>query len=398
MDQNDPKRPWSERPPHLVRDTNGRDGTVYVYFRYPGRAKVQLSEPWGTQALADKAKALTAAAIAAKPPKPATGTLVGAVKDYRGDRNLSIEPSADFIVLAASTQKEYERICDEFENTFAGVLLEDVNAGYVMDLRDKWAPKGYRAANVRLQVLKNICKEPRIRGTIPGNPFELIDKVERPQSLGVANPRWLDEEVEAAIEYAIAETQPGMARAIALGRWGGFRRQSICKLPKGARIWRANDDGVRERRLLWVTEKRLVLCDRREDPRLTALLERTEKMKARFAGNVEPLTLAFNAYGEAWTEGPLDRALGRLLKPLAKAGKVRAGLTLHGLRHARGVEIALAGGSDAHIMSQLDHATARQAAEYRKQAERLHLADAGQDLVDGRVIKLADRRRAKETG
>lgn len=57
------------------------------------------------------------------------------------------------------------------------------------------------------------------------------------------------------------------------------------------------------------------------------------------------------------------------------------------------MEIAAAGGSDAEIMAQLDHATPRQAAEYRKQAERLKLADAAQDRVDAQVVKLEGRRR-----
>lgn len=383
----DPGAPWAERPPHIQRYTDTRNGRDKVYFRKAGTRKIELRSAWGTQALADEVAALVAA-VRAKP-APAVGTLVGAIREYRGDSARGIKPSADFIVLAPSTQLDYERICDEFEITFACVLLDDVDAGYVLGLRDKWSARGYRAANLRLQIMKNICKAPRIRGEIDGDPFALIEKVKRPQSLGEANPRWLDDEVAAALEWLLEHGRIGLARAIALGRWGGFRRQSICALPRSARIWRRNDDtGERERRLYWLTEKRLVRCDRREDPRLTAFLERTETL---WRGKVSPLTVAYNSRGESWKARALEHATERAVKALARLELVRVGLTLHGLKHARGVELAAAGLSDAEIMPQLDHATTRAAAIYRRQAERLKLADAGQDKVDAQVIKLRDR-------
>ena len=72
-------------------------------------------------------------------------------------------------------------------------------------------------------------------------------------------------------------------------------------------------------------------------------------------------------------------------------GVVACPLTIHGLRHARGVELAIAGASDAEIMAQLEHATDRAAKIYRRQAERRRLADAGQDRLDN-VIELRERR------
>jgi len=385
--------PWAERPPHIQRYTDKRNGRERVYFRKAGTRKVELKAAWGTQALADEVAALLATVKAR--PAAKVGTLVGAVRAYRGDNARGIDASADFLSLAASTQLDYERICDELEATFAGVLLEDVDAGYVLALRDKWAKRGYRAANLRLQVMKNICKAPRITGEIAGDPFALIEKVERPQKLGVANPAWLDDEFVTVLEHAMEKGKPGFARALALGRWGGFRVQTICKVPRRARITRTNDDGAPERRLYWVTEKRLVLCDRREDPRLTALLERTEGMAPRLARNVAALTIAYNSRGEAWKKRAIEHELQRTVAALAEAGKVRPGLTWHGLRHARGVELAHSGASDAQIMAQLDHATPRQAALYRKQAERLGLADDAQDRVDAQIVKLAERRKKR---
>jgi len=162
-------------------------------------------------------------------------------------------------------------------------------------------------------------------------------------------------------------------------------------------------DGLDERyepckRLHWITEKRLVLCDKREDPRLTALLARTTN---------KALTIAYNADDHPWKERQLNQAMDRLMNALAKAGRVRQAinarneiycpLTIHGLRHARGVELAQAGASDAEIMSQLEHATDRQAKIYRRQADRRKLADAGQDRVDNVVSLLAKRAAPRAT-
>ncbi len=155
-------------------------------------------------------------------------------------------------------------------------------------------------------------------------------------------------------------------------------------------------DGQAERRLYWITEKRKVLCDKREDPRLTEILARTP---------ARALTVAYNADGGRFKERQFNQALGRLMDSLAREGLVRTvigpdgkpncPLTPHGLRHARGIELAETGASDAEIMAQLEHATPRAAAIYRRQAERRRLADNAQDRIDNAVSLKAER--AKRT-
>jgi integrase len=73
-------------------------------------------------------------------------------------------------------------------------------------------------------------------------------------------------------------------------------------------------------------------------------------------------------------------------------------LTIHGLRHARGVELADGGASDAEIMAQLEHATGRAAQIYRRQAERRRLADHAQDRVDKAISLKAERAKRAEGG
>lgn len=378
MSEDESLTPWETRPKYLKRFVDKRTGVERIYFRHKS-LQVPMSSPWGTKALAAEAAQALAAETSRRPPRARPGTLVGAISDY--------EKSADFRSLAPRTQKEYTRHLQEMRVTFDGVLLEDITASYVLDLRDLWAKRGYRAANVALQILKNVCRRPMIAGDIAGDPFKLIDKVPRPHALGEANPYWEDDEVEAAIALALEMKRPGLARAIALGRWGGFRKQTICSIPLRARVIRAVQKGT-EVRLHWVTEKKKVLCNRREDGRLTRLIEGTPS---------RALTIAYSARGQPWTGRALSRAVETLLKKLSATGKVRADLTIHGLRHARGVELARTGASDAEIMAQLDHATSRAAAIYRRQAERERLADTSQDRVDAEVIRLANAR-AKRAG
>jgi hypothetical protein len=132
-----------------------------------------------------------------------------------------------------------------------------------------------------------------------------------------------------------------------------------------------------------VTWKRKVLADKREDPRLTKILADTPNKST---------IVAFNADGAPWKPRQLNQAIGRLIAKLVKKGEARSTLTIHGLRHASGVELAPSGTSDAEIMGQLEHATDRAAKIYRRQADRRRFVDSAQDRIDA-VINLQDKRR-----
>lgn len=392
------------RVPHVQR-VRSAGGRVHLYFRRGAYREGPLVSPDGTQALKDEVDAilqrLKRSAEAAAKPRP--GTVGGMLRVYTGSCTDGVRTgaSADFLALASTTQISYQAIADELVTDIGDMLLGEVTRSWIVELRDIWAARGHRAANLRLQVLKNALLpivDDETDDRIKGDPFHRVKKARRPHDAGESHPIWEQAEVEIAIEDAIARKLPGLARAIALGRYAGFRRKTICRIPLGARTVGPNDDGEDERRLYWITEKRKVLCDKREDPRLTAVLARTPS---------RALTIAYNADGDPWRERGLNQALDRHLLRLAKAGKVRSAvdekgeiycpLTIHGLRHSRGVELALAGASDAVIMAQLEHATDRAAKGYRRQADRRRLADQGQDRIDN-VVKLRESKRAAAAG
>lgn len=375
-----------------VQRVKGKDGQVYLYYRKGAHREGPLASADGTQALADEVASISerVGKIEAAATKPQSGTVGGMLDDY--------ERSADFITLARSTQRNYRDLIKELKADVGAVMLGEVTRSWVIALRDAWAVRGYRAANQRVQVLKNALSpaiDDETDTRIKGDPFHKVKKVKRPHDAGEAHPIWDDAEVETAINDAIARGTPGLARAIALGRYGGFRRGTICAIPLNARSVVPDIDGAPENRIVWITEKRKVLADKREDPRLTTVLKRTAN---------EAMTIAYNADGHPWKERQLHQAVERNLVRLAKAGKVRSvvdedgvvtcPLTIHGLRHSRGVELAMAGSSDGEIMSQLEHSTPRAAQIYRRQADRRKMADASQDRVD-KVVSLRDARREK---
>jgi integrase len=358
--------------PYIQR-VKSRDGKVRLYFRKGDHREGPLSAPDGSDELREEVEAIVNK-LAALRKKPAVieGTVGGMLLRYAGDGDKQ-RPCAEFLGLASSTQAEYLRMATEIREDCGEVLLSDVTVPWLRDLRDAWAPQGYKAANDRRQVLKNALAPAIEDGRLTADPFAKIGKLARPHDAGEAHPAWEDHEFNAAVADALGRNQPGLARAYALARWGGFRRGTICRIPLNARALRPDLAGVPQRRLQWITEKRKVLCDKREDARLSELLDETPN---------RALTIAYNADGFAWKPRQLAQAVERHNERLAKAGKVRLGLSLHGLRHSRGVELAEAGASDAEIMSQLEHATDRAARIYRRQAERRRLADSGQDRID----------------
>jgi hypothetical protein len=355
-------------------------GVLHLYFRKGDYREGPLRSADGTPELKAEVdailKKLNAAIEAVR--KPKAGTIGGLLAEYNR--------SADFLSNARCTQEDYQDYIDELIEDIGGVLLAEVTRSYIIQLRDLWAPRGYRAANLRMQVLKNALKPVILDETddrIKGDPFHKVANVRRPSDMPESHLIWTDLEVKVAIDDAIARGRPGLARAIALGRYAGFRRKTICQAPLHARVWDYDQEGEPQRRLMWMTSKRKVLADMAEDPILTELLESTAN---------RALTIAYNADGNPWKERQLNQAIDRHMARLAKAGAVRAAvddkgevycpLDIHGLRHARGVELAHAGNSDGEIQSQLAHATPAAAVKYRRQAQARTMADAGQDKVN----------------
>jgi integrase len=97
---------------------------------------------------------------------------------------------------------------------------------------------------------------------------------------------------------------------------------------------------------------------------------------------VTPVTLVYNVVGRPYSEDGLALELRKLVGRLHAAGALDTDrYDLHGLRHTRGVELALAGCSDAEGAAMMGHGSASSFMQYRRQADRIRLSDAASARV-----------------
>jgi integrase len=298
--------------------------------------------------------------------------------------------SADFAVLADETKALYRVSLGELADDFGHLPVTTFTAGYILKLRDAWALRGHRAANVRLQVLKNVLW-PSIVERDDGDPFALIPAVKRPRTLAEPHPIWPEAVVTTVIEAAIGARKFGLGRGVAFGRYAGARRGDIVRVTSAARI--GGYPINQPRRLIFLSGKKRVRVDMPEDPMLTRWLDETpaiqpftrdQRQRRRRAGVVQLPTKAivFNTKSQRYTEDGFGQELAKLVRALYLAGKIDADhYDAHGLRHSFGVELALAGCSDAEGAALMGHGSPASFAIYRRQANRIALADGGAEKL-----------------
>lgn len=301
--------------------------------------------------------------------------LAGATRAY--------ELSADFRALAKETQALYRVSLKEFDATLGALPMVEFTPSLIMQLRDTWAARGHRTANVRLQVLKNVLT-PHLIVTNAPDPFARIKQVKRPHDRAEPHMIWPERVVRIVIEQAIEERRFGLARAVAIGRYAGARRGDLVRLAASSRCGG---------RIGWLSGKRKVPVNMPEDPLLTDWLDKTPSAQplSKWQAHVQrksgvvllpPKTLVYNTRNRPYTEDGLGQELGKLVAALHAAGRLDSDrYDLHGLRHTFGVEAALAGCSDAQGGALMGHSSPNTFAIYRRQASRLTMSNDGAALV-----------------
>ncbi|MDO1560375.1 site-specific integrase [Brevundimonas sp. 2R-24] len=355
------------------------NGDVHLYFRKKGCPSHRLKAGWGTVELEAEVEALLKTYA---PQKPIAGTIRAAIIEYE---------RADLPGLAESTQYEYRLILKEFYQDLGALPASTITPAFLLKLRDAWATRGHRAANVRLQVLKNVCWRPMVAGLIQGDPFATVGQVRRPADAPEPHPIWPEGVFSTVLDAALEQRRFGLARAISIARYTGARREDIARIPRTAR---------QNGRFSFLSGKRKVPVDIAEDPRLSAILDATpatqplsEWQRTRTAAKrrteTTAITLAFNMDGRPYTADGLSQELEKLIQALRKAEKIDgADYGFHGLRHTRGVELALAGCTDAEGAAQLGHRSPNSFARYRRMADRVRLGEAASE----KVARLQERR------
>jgi integrase len=339
----------------------GRDGVERCYLRKRGEPAIRLSSPWGSDALEREVARL----LDRKSTKPLPGTLSRAVRAYELD-------SPDFASLRPSTQREYRYLMVELDEDFGALPVSLFQGGRILQLRNLWAKRGHRAANLRLQVLKNVLRPCIIAGLIPGgDPFALVPLVRRPAEAAEPHLIWPETTVRLVIETAIAERRFGLARAVAIARYAGVRRGDLIRLTTAAR---------QNGRLNFTSGKRKVQVDIPEDAELTCWL--TTIPDAPNPSKHNEVRLVFGMRRAHYSEDGLSQELAKLIGRLHGQGRLASNrFDLHGLRHTRGVELAIAGCTDAQGAAQMGHSSPSTFARYRRQADRIRMSDDAARLV-----------------
>jgi integrase len=320
-----------------------------------------------------------------EPARPLPGTLKAALRVYELE-------SPEFLRLRASTKREYGYIIKELTADFGGQPVAAFTGPRILGLRNLWARRGHKAANDRLLILKHALKPSVIAGTFGGDPFAHIDNVLPPSDRREAHPIWPEAVVETVIASAIERRRFGLARAVALARYAGPRREDLVTIRASAR---------QNGRLIFRTTKKGVQVNQAEDPALTRWLDeipsgqplsKWQRHAQRRAGVVRlpAPTLVYNTRGKPYTDDGLGQALAGLIGDLFAAAQIDSpDYDLHGLRHTLGVELAIEGASDAEIAAILGHSSPNSSQTYRRQADRLRLADN----ASARIRALRERAR-----
>jgi len=356
-----------------VKKVQRPSGAIFLYFRPVGggrltRLQSALPEAWEGSPL----KAEVDGLLASKKGQASGPTLADAIRRYKTD-------DPDYAVLAPSTKGLYQVALRQMTKQLGRTPVSDFKPAFIDELRNRWAKQGHRAANVRLQVLKNVLRPSVIAGRIKGgDPFTMIRGVRRPRDLPEPHVIWSDDTVDVLIRHAVETKWFGVARAIALGRYAGLRLGDMVQITQSSR---------QAGRLLFMSGKRRIQVDMAEDSRLTELLDRTPDAqsgttRSKAPGQRAQTTIVYNRRGRPYSANGLGQAFRTVVGTAFKAKLVPSDrYSAHGLRHTFGVELALAGVTDAEGAALMGHGSPHSFVTYRRQADQKSLSDAGQKKV-----------------
>ncbi len=332
-----------------VNTVKDRQGNAVYYHR---ATKTRLPDDYGSPAFAAAWAAAEAAAHTIKPKGPDQDkySYAGLVTGYQA--------SGEWKDKAPRTKSDYQKVIDWMmeigAHTRPAAALSQARAEKMIDLALK--QRGWRFGCYVLQVnrlLYNWVLDRAARQKYWGdkNPWVNISQPKRPKGLKAVHRAWAADEFAAAI----TEANPGMARAFICG---------ICGFD-GATMYELQWDDYNEGRFSPERTKTAATGYSIVPAVLRPLME-----------NDRPSSFIItNDRGERYkTLNAFQTNISKFLGRLARAEKVRPGLTLHGLRHTVGKIVADGGGGLIEIQAALQHKTARMALHYSREADKQRAA------------------------
>ena len=312
-------------------------------FAYHRRTGQRIRAPFGTAAFLAEIERLDKSL----PPEPKPGTLGALIHAYRR--------SPEFLELAERTRRDYQKVFDYLKPLDPDPVLT-LTPAQVIEIRDAaFDAHKRRFANYVVQVLRLLQKWGAPRGFVEINTAAAVPLLRRPRNAPKKNRAWHDDEFEAVLNTATG----GVRVAIALGAFAGMREGDAI------RVSRAADDGGW---LRWTQSKTGEPVELPVHTELRAILDHAYAAQAD--STVKPLTLVVGLRGRPYTSNGFQRMFFGLVRRLEGEGRVRPGLTFHGLRHTAGKLLADQGVDPRTIAALLGHKTLQMAAHYSDQADR----------------------------
>ena len=308
-------------------------GKVYHYHR---RSGTRLPGAYGSAEFLLALQRLDARKPAAGMP----GTLGGLISAYRA--------SPEFARLAPASKRQYNLLLDILAPN-ADRPLVAITTESLYDLRDMLAKvRGRTVVNQLLAVLRVVFAWGIRRGLVRGNnPAEKIESLRRPKDAPRANRPWKD----AELETVLAAAKPRLRIALALGAYTGLRESDVVRVP-----WSCYDGHSIETRTQKTGQRVWIPAHSRLREILDTLPRETETIVPGF------------------TASGYRSAFYRLTARLRADGKIGAGLSIHGLRHTLGHQLAEAGCDPPTIAAVLGQSTSQMAEWYSRTANRDRLA------------------------
>lgn len=243
---------------------------------------------------------------------------------------------------------------------------------FIVKLRDKaFAGKGWYFTNVLTTTLNTIFSWSAQRGYITINPATGFKKIPRPTDKQRANRPWEDGE-----RYAfLTDTPVTLARVIGLIMYTGMD-------PIDAISMRTSQyDGSR---FTYKRAKTGIVMTKAAPAALRKLL-----------GACPGEYVCYNGEGKPWIKSSLDTRFKYWRDKLEKAGKIKSGLTMKGLRHTKATILKEIGESDEVIALTLAQNTLEMARHYSRDARKDGLLDAATkkfDREEARRKKVSNQR------
>lgn len=331
---------------HRFRDRHGR---VRHYLRLPGRKAEALPGPPGSPAF----MAAYNAAIAITAPPPAIGagrTLPGSLDALA----VAFYAAESFTGLAASTQRAYRNLLEAMRAKHGNKpwAMLDAEGVRLLMAEKQGTPT---AANHRLRMLRALARHAIDLGWRQDDPTTAVRK--HRYDAGEGFKAWPEALVQQFRNHWPEDSLP--RRALELMREGGLRRSDAVRVGRqhrqgGLLVLRQEKTGLEVTVPISAQLDRVLMHTPAGQMLYLALPNGTARSSRGF----------YNTF-IAWC---------------AEAG-IPPGYGPHGLRKARGNEVADAGGSEFEVMAALGQADPKSARPYTRQANRRRLAQSAADKV-----------------